>query len=177
MRGNKATPYEGGTRVPAFFRWPGTLEAGVDVRALAGAVDLFPTLAELSGALVPNDPSLDGRTLLPLLQDRNAAWPDRYLFTHLGRWEKGKTDSAKFNQCAVRSQRFRLVNNQQLYDIVNDPGEQRNVIDQHPKKVADMRRAYDEWWAAVQPRLINEEVPFAAENAFATLYREQVTEE
>jgi hypothetical protein len=39
-----------------------------------------------------------------------------------------------------------------------------------------MRRAYDEWWESVQPRLINEDVPFAEENAFATLYREQVGE-
>jgi arylsulfatase len=177
MRGRKGTPYEGGTRVPAFFRWPGGLDAGVDVRALTGAVDLFATFAELSGATIPDDVKLDGRSLVPLLQDRSAAWPDRYLFTHLGRWEKGQAAASKFKQCAVRSQRFRLVNNEDLYDIVNDPGEQRNVIDQHPQVVAKMRRAYDKWWGSVQPRLVNEDVPFAAENAFAMLYREQVTDE
>jgi arylsulfatase A-like enzyme len=176
MRGRKGTPYEGGTRVPAFFRWPGTLEAGVDIHALTGAIDIFPTLAELSGATIHNEP-LDGRSLVPLLQDCNAVWPDRYLFTHLGRWEKGQAAASKFNQCAVRSQRFRLVNNQELYDIVNDPGERLNVIDKHPQVVAAMRQAYDQWWNAVLPRLINEDVPFAAENAFATLYREQVTDE
>jgi arylsulfatase A-like enzyme len=177
MRGKKGTPYEGGTRVPAFFRWPGTLQAGANVGALSGAIDLFPTLAELVGASIPSDVKLDGRSLVPLLQDRNANWSDRYLFTHLGRWDKGQAANSKFKQCAVRSQRFRLVNNQELYDIVNDPGEQRNVIDQHPQVVAAMRSAYDEWWDAVQPALINEDVPFAAENAFATLYREQVTDQ
>lgn len=177
MRGRKGTPYEGGTRVPAFFRWPGTLQAGVDIHALTGAVDVFPTLAELSGATIHNEEPLDGRSLVPLLQDRNAAWPDRYLFTHLGRWEKGQAAASKFSQCAVRSQRFRLVNNQELYDIVNDPGEQQNVIDDHPQVVAAMRGAYNTWWDAVQPRLVNEDVPFASENAFAGLYREQVTDE
>jgi arylsulfatase len=109
-----------------------------------------------------------------LLHDPQAEWPDRFLFTHLGRWERGQTDAAKHRECAVRSQRYRLVNNSELYDIVNDPGETKNIIEQHPKVVADMRKAYDDWWAAVQPRLVNENVPFAAENAFATLYREQV---
>jgi arylsulfatase len=174
MRGRKGTAYEGGTRVPAFFRWPGTVEAGVDVPSLAAAIDLFPTIAEICGAPVPSDVKLEGRSLVPLLQDSNAEWPDRYLFTHLGRWETGKAAEAKYAECAVRSKRFRLVNNRELYDIESDPGEQKNMINNHPEVVAEMRRAYDEWWDSVQPRLINEDVPLADENAFATLYREQV---
>jgi len=174
MRGRKGTAHEGGTRVPAFFRWPGTLKAGTDVRGLTGAIDLFSTFAELSGAKVPESIKLDGRSLIPLLQDQNAPWPDRYLFTHLGRWEKGQAGSSKYRECAVRSQRFRLVNNEELYDILNDPGEKQNVIARHPKIAAEMRRAYDQWWESVQPRLVNEDVEFAEENAFATLYKEQV---
>ncbi len=177
MRGQKGGPHEGGTRVPAFFRWPGTLQAGVDVDALTAAVDLFPTLAELSGTTIPDGVTLDGRSLVPLLRDRNVNWLDRYVFTHVGRWDRGQAAASKFKQCAVRSQRFRLVNNRELYDIVNDPGEQQNVIDEHPQVVADMRRAYDEWWAAMQIGFVNENAPLAAENAFAALYREQVTEE
>jgi arylsulfatase len=175
MRGRKGTAYEGGTRVPAFFRWPGTLPESVDVNALAGAVDLFPTIVELCGATASEDVRLDGRSLVPVLEDRNAAWPDRFLFTHVGRWEKGQAGVSKFKECAVRTQQFRLVNNRELYDIAKDPGEQRNVIDEHPRVVANIRRAYDEWWESVQPRLVNEDVQFAEENAFATLFREQVT--
>src|SRR5918999_1362218 len=52
MRGAKGTPYRGGTRVPAFFRWPGTLQPG-DRKNLAAHVDIFPTLAELAGASIP----------------------------------------------------------------------------------------------------------------------------
>jgi arylsulfatase len=174
MRGKKGTSYEGGTRVPAFFRWRGKLRQGTNVGALTSAIDLFPTFAELCGAAVPEALNLDGRSLVPLLRDPQAAWPDRFLFTHLGRWETGQVAAAKHNICAVRSQRYRLVNNRELYDIANDPGEQINVIDQHPQVVAEMRKAYDDWWDSVQPRLVNEAVPFAAENAFATLYREQV---
>jgi arylsulfatase A-like enzyme len=177
MRGKKGTPHEGGTRVPAFFRWPGMLTAGVDVPALAAHIDILPTLTEICGAKVPPNVQLDGRSLTPLLQNSNAEWPDRYLITHVGRWEQGQVAGAKLTNCAVRSQQFRLVNNHELYDIANDPGERYNVIDQFPEVVAQMRAAYDRWWDEVQPCLVNENVAFAAENAFAALYQEQVADE
>jgi arylsulfatase len=174
MRGRKGTSYEGGTRVPAFFRLPGKIQAGTNISALTSAIDVFPTLAELCSVAVPDTLKLDGRSLLSLLHDPQAEWPDRFLFTHLGRWERGQTNAAKYRECAVRSQRFRLVNNRELYDIVNDPSEQQNVIEQHPRVVAEMRTAYDQWWASIQPRLVNENVPFASENAFATVFRQQI---
>ncbi|MEX2169254.1 MAG: arylsulfatase [Pirellulales bacterium] len=177
MRGQKGTPYEGGTRVPAFFRWPERLDTGVDVPALAAHIDLFPTLIELCGATLPDGLVLDGHSLLPLLENPHAPWPDRFLFTHVGRWEPGKAAEAKYVNCAVRTQRFRLVNNKELYDIAYDPGEQENLIDAHPLEVARMRAAYDQWWGEVQSCLTNENATLAAENAFAEIYRQQVSNE
>jgi arylsulfatase len=175
MRGKKGTPYEGGTRVPAFFCWPGRLKAGINVGALAGAVDFFPTIVQLTDAPVPEDVNIDGRSLIPLLENGNATWPDRYLFTHVGRWDVGQAAASKYRGCAVRSQRLRLVNNCELYDLGSDPGETQNVIDKFSDEVAEMRRAYDAWWESIQPCLVNEDVPLAAENAFAILFRQQVT--
>jgi len=177
MRGKKGSPYEGGTRVPCFLRWKGRIPEGVDVGALAAHVDLFPTLAELCGGQLPTDRKLDGRSLVPLLKNPNARWPDRYLFTHRGRWAKGKAAASKYAACAVRSQRFRLVNNKELYDIAADPGETTNVIDKHPEVVAAMRKAYDRWWAEVLPAMVNEEAPVPKENPFKVLYRRQAASE
>ena len=50
MRGQKGTPYQGGTRVPSFWRWPAAFKGGVDVDALTAHIDIFPTLAEIAGA-------------------------------------------------------------------------------------------------------------------------------
>lgn len=171
MRGTKGTPYEGGTRVPLFLRMPGVLPKGEDIDALTAHVDLFPTLVELTGAELPAEVSLDGRSLLPLLTDPHAEWPERYLMTHLGRWPTGKAADSKFAHCSVRTSRFRLVNNAELYDIAHDPGETTNVIDQHPEVVAQIRAAYDQWWSEVLPAMCNEEVPLASENTFAELFR------
>ncbi len=173
MRAAKGSPYQGGTRVPSFWRWPSVLPSGVDIHRLAAHIDLFPTLAELAGARVPEGVKLDGRSLVPLLKDARAAWPERYLFVHVGRWPQGKAAQSKYDKCAVRTSRFRLVNNVELHDIENDPGETRNVIEQHPQLVAAMRAAYDQWWTEILPALENENVVGPKVNPFKDLYWKQ----
>ena len=173
MRGMKGTPHEGGTRVPAFFRWPGHTPADKEVAQLTAHIDIFPTLAEIANVEIPSDLQLDGRSLKRFFDNPQAEWKDRYLFTHVGRWKKGEIEAAKFHRCAVRSERFRLVNNAELFDIVNDPKQTKNVIDEFPKVVADMRSAYDQWWADVVPQMVNEDVPMAAENPFRVDYLQQ----
>jgi arylsulfatase A-like enzyme len=173
MRAQKATPYEGGTRVPAFWRWPAGFKGGVDCDALAAHVDIFPTFAEIAGAKVPENLSLDGRSLLPLLNSPKADWPDRFLFTHVGRWEKGQVEQAKYQKCAVRNARFHLVNNVELYDLKSDPGETNNVIAAHSDITAEMRTAYDKWWAEILPALENENAVGPPVNPFKELYWKQ----
>jgi len=173
MRGAKGTPYEGGTHVPSFWRWPGHLPEGVDVDRLTAHIDLFPTFAALAGAQIPRNVSLDGRSLLPLLENRDAPWADRYVFVHLGRWAKGEADAAKFTNCAVRNQRFRLVNNRELYDLGADPGETTNVIEQHPQVIAEMRAAYDAWWQEARAGMVNEDVVGPKMNPFKERYWKQ----
>ncbi len=173
MRGSKGGPYQGGTRVPAFFRWMGTLPTGVDIDKLAAHIDLFPTFAELAGAKIPSGVKLDGRSLVPLLQNANSDWPDRYIFVHQGRWDKGMAAQSKYKNCAVRNSRFRFVNNKELYDIKNDPGEKTNVIAQHPDVVKKMRLAYDQWWDEVLPAMENEDAVGPKVNPFKERYWKQ----
>ena len=173
MRGRKGSPYQGGTRAPCFWRWPGKLAAGVDVRQLTAHVDVLPTFAALAGVELPESLPIDGRNLSPLLLNSEAPWSDRYLFVHVGRWSKGEAENAKYANCAVRNGRFRLVNNQELYDLESDPGELTNAIDQHPQVVADMRQAYDVWWSEVRPGMVNEDADGPLINPFKALYWRQ----
>lgn len=173
MRAQKGTPYEGGTRVPAFWRWPAGFSGGRDCPALTAHLDIFPTLAQITGAKVPESIQLDGRSLVPLLQNPQAVWPDRFLFTHVGRWEKGKAAESQFADCAVRNPRFQLVNNQELYELKTDPGEAQNVIAAHPKVVAQMRAAYAQWWKEILPALENENATGPAVNPFKAAYWKQ----
>ncbi|MEQ8790985.1 MAG: arylsulfatase [Pirellulaceae bacterium] len=171
----KGSPFEGGTHVPAFWRWKGKLGEGVDIPALTAHIDLLQTCCDLAGAEIPSDiQQIDGRTLLPLLENPKAAWPDRNLFVHVGRWAKGADpNGSKFKSCAVRSQRWRLVNNRELYDIAADPFEANNVADDHPEVVADLRKAYDAWWENTVPLMVNEDAPYAPRQPQAVRYEQQ----
>ncbi len=110
MRGCKGTSWFGGTRAMSFWRWPNVLQPGT-VDELTGHVDILPTLTELAGIKV--DPQqqekLDGISLVPLLKSSKAAWPDRKLFTHMGRWPDRTAKDHKYSQCAVRWQQYQLV--------------------------------------------------------------------
>ena len=161
MKGGKGTPYQGGTRAPCFFRWPaGGIKGGTETDALSAHLDIFPTLAEITGAKLSDEvkKQVEGRSLLPVLKDAKAEWVDRMLVHHVGRWAKGKAEDAKFAKCSIQNSRFTLVNNAELYDLKADPGETTNVIADHPDVVAKLRAAYDQWWKDVQPMLVNEAV-------------------
>jgi arylsulfatase A-like enzyme len=175
MRGYKGSIFEGGTRVPAFWRWKGKLTPATEIHQIAAHIDVMPTLLALAGQTDLQQFDFDGISLLPLLSGQANVEPDRYLFFHQGRWEKGADpELSKFKNCAVRNQRFRFCNNQTLYDITNDPGETKNVADQHPDVVKQMRSAYEKWWNAMQPCLVNENAPNSTIRPYHVLYQKQL---
>ena len=129
----------------------GFVEMGSDQEAQAA-------IAALNGQQV------EGRSLVPLMVDPKVEWPERILFTHVGRWPKGaKPADYKYAHCSVRSPRWHLVCDSrdgskkwQLFDVKADPGEKTDVADKHPAVVKELDTAYDMWWASVQPQLVNE---------------------
>lgn len=176
MNGGKGSTYQGGTRSPAFFRWPaGGIPAGAECDALSAHLDLFPTLAEITGATLSPEvkQQVEGHSLLPLLKNPKAEWADRMLVHHVGRWKAGKTEESKYTKCAIQNSRFTLVNNKELYDLKADPGEQTNVIAEHPEVVQQLRAAYDQWWNDVQPFMVNENVVGPKINPLKEIYWKQ----
>lgn len=161
MKGGKGTVFQGGIRVPTFFRWPaGGIPAGAECDALSAHLDIFPTFAEITGAALSDEvkKQVEGRSLLPVLKNPKAEWADRTLVHHVGRWARGTAAEAKYANSAIRNSRFKLLNNSELYDLKADPAEQTNVIGKHPDEAAKLRAAYDQWWTDVQPLLVNENV-------------------
>lgn len=154
LRGTKASPYQGGVRVPCFIRWPaGNLMGGRSIETLASMIDLFPTLADL--AKIPLSPTMpiDGRSLAGLLQGGISIedWTDRYIVTHVGRWPNGEAEAYKYLGSSIRNERFSLVEGQALYDLHDDPGEQNNVASQYPEVFQAHKAQYEQWWDAVRP--------------------------
>jgi arylsulfatase A-like enzyme len=181
MKGGKGTPYHGGTRAASFWRWPGRIRPGAAAQ-LTAHLDFFPTLAEIAGAKVAVEVStrLDGRSLVPVLYDPQAPWPDRFLFTHFGRWPAGQAAGSKHHLCSVRHQHYQLVSaandgrkQWELYDLVRDPGQKRNIVAEHPDVCRKLESAYDQWWGEVLPGMENEEVIGPKVNPFKELFWKQ----
>jgi arylsulfatase len=160
LHGHKGTAWQGGTRAASFWRWPGSLSPA-DVASLTAHIDLFPTFAEIAGAKISDEvrTQVQGRSLVPLLQNPKAEWPERVLVTHVGRWEKG-TPPKKFGECSIRNARFSLVrvgSGWQLFDLKSDPGESTDVSASHADVVQELSAAYDKWWDEITPDLVNED--------------------
>ena len=182
MRGQKGTAWLGGTRAASFWRWPATFQPA-DVNALAAHIDLFPTIAEIAGVKLSENltKQVEGRSLMPLLRNPQSDWPDRTLFTHLGRWPKGTDPTEyKYRQCSVLTPRWHLVcvatdgtKQWQLFDLSVDPGEKSDVSSANPTIVMQLDLAYDNWWNSILPQLVNESAVGPAINPFKELYNEQ----
>jgi len=148
MRGTKGSEYDGGHRVPCFIRWPGGgIKAGKDIDRLTAHIDMLPTLGELCGLDMPKNP-LDGASIATLLKGDGTNWPDRTLVTDSQRVE----NPVKWRKSAVMTDRWRLVNGKELYDMPRDPGQKNDVADANPQVVKKLTAAYDKWWDSVSKR-------------------------
>ena len=148
MRGKKGSTDEGGVRSPCFARWPGHIKPGTKIPQIAGAIDLLPTLAEMAGIQIVGDKPLDGVSVKPLLLGAARDWPDRMIFSH---WR---------GRVSVRTQRYRLDAKEKLYDMVADPGQNRDVAKDHPDVTRRLSRAAKEWRAELLPGLGKGKRPF-----------------
>lgn len=160
LRGRKSMVYEGGIRALSFWQWPDRWREPRREPRIAAHIDVAPTLLAAAGAQ-PREPAFDGANLLPLL-DGGAGPPERRLFFQCHR---GLTPTL-YRNAAVVTQRYKLVMNPltfsgeaqdigallppALYDVAEDPGEQRNVAAAQPRIVADLASAYEAWFADVR---------------------------
>jgi arylsulfatase A-like enzyme len=155
MRGAKGSHYEGGHRVFCFIRHPaGGIGGGREVRQLTAHIDLMPTLLEMCGIKPPANLVLDGKSLVPLLKGRTNQWPDRTLIVHNQR----VLAPIKWKETSVMTERWRFINNSELYNMNADPGQLRNVAAEHPEVAQQLRAEYERWWADVSSRF-SETIP------------------
>ena len=148
MRGKKGSEYDGGHRVPFFIHWPkGGFDQPHDVETLTAHVDVLPTLLDVCGLKSPANIKFDGMSIKSLLDESADTWPARMLITDSQRVK----DPIKWRKSAVMSDRWRLINGKELYDMDADPGQKKDVASGHPKVVEEMTEFYDAWWAELQP--------------------------
>ena len=159
LRGVKGTTWEGGMRVPFVARWPGRLPGGHVRGGVSVMTDLFTTLIELAGGEIPSDREIDGKNIMAMLEG-SADSPHSELYYYFRK-----------RIFAVRSGEWKLhlfkrvvgpggrpgdpirLKNPELYNLLRDPAESRNVAALHPEIVERLSGLGRSFHATVKPVL------------------------
>ncbi len=152
LRGQKATLFEGGIRVPFIVRWPGHIPAGqVNNTSVMCTVDLFPSLCAITGTALPKATyKLDGENMSSTILGKDQKLRKKSLF-----WEFGKNLSIKQRlgspYVAMRKGDWKLLidgdgNNAQLYNLSSDPNETINLVDREKKMTKKMSAEALAWF-------------------------------
>jgi arylsulfatase A-like enzyme len=157
-RGGKGGAYEGGMCVPCIAWAPGMVPQGAVCNELTSAMDLLPTLAALGGGQTPDDRTIDGHDISPLLRgEPGAKSPWKHFFYYFGselhavrsgRWKLRAKNMLKNENIYNGKWRDTAVGEtaipEALYDLSRDPAEQKSVLADHPKIAARLRRYLEE---------------------------------
>lgn len=121
--------YDHSLRVPMIVRWPSVVKAGMVVEDTASSLDVFPTIAAMAGVKLPFDLPIDGRSLVPLLKGESSADWNQDLYA-----EYQMVNYANADLHCYRTPEYKLIQDSrnsgrdEFYDLVNDPNESRNLI-------------------------------------------------
>ena len=138
---HKGLGYDEFHQVFCMMRYPPlTGDVGRESNALSGMVDVFPTVMDLCGVATPR--RLDGRSLRPLLAGKRTWTDERRLIVQCPRGRARE----KWKNASVKSQRWRLVEGRLLFDMLQDPDQNDNVIDSYPLVAASLRQTYEAFW-------------------------------
>lgn len=163
LRLGKGSCYEGGVRVPMIVRWPARVPAGQTTDVPVHVIDLLPTFLELASAESPKGHTVDGESLVALLEDgEDPSLADRPIFQYYPfydlRW--GLTPSATVRQGDLKLIEFfgdrvdgqgRYVpgHRLELYDLAEDLSESINLAESRPEDVKRLHDTLHGWMGEV----------------------------
>ena len=170
---SKQSANEGGTRQPLMFSWKGVIKPGDRKEQLGSSIDIVPTALAAAGGEIPA--GLPGLNLLPVLtsgeptprQDvfgetfshdvANIDDPEEsllYRWVIEGRWKLLLTYDGKLDRYA--SSHPRKEKRPQLFDLLADPHEDRNLAKDHPEIVARLAARLQDWWPVTKRQVLTQ---------------------
>ena len=129
LRGRKRSLHDGGVRVPAFAVWPGVVQANTRSDAILTTLDYFPTIQRIVDYTMPDDRPIDGEDIRSILTGKTDKRTKAIAFRYAGGTSALVKDGYKL-----------LLPKEELYDLSQDRGEQRNLASSMPQQAKQMRQ-------------------------------------
>ncbi len=140
-RGDRPNLYDNSLRVPAIVWWPGKIKPGTILPQTITHLDWYPTLLAMTGQAAPRDKGIRGRNFLPLLMGESPEW-NNDLFAQYSMRGAGDMRTYRTPQWKLIRD-FKHVIQDELYDLSNDPGETRNLIESSDPAIQKQRQILD----------------------------------
>lgn len=161
LRGGKGTLYEGGIRVPFIVRWPGMIPAGSTSDVPVAHVDMYPTLAELTGAKPHAGTELDGVSFASVLKNPRAMLRREAIYWHFPGYLESYVHTQGFRTTpvgAIHMGDYKLLEffengKTELYNLREDISEKRDLSRQMPERVTEMKSKLAAWRARVHAEM------------------------
>ncbi|MDF1826375.1 MAG: sulfatase [Verrucomicrobiales bacterium] len=153
LRGEKGQLYEGGIRVPLIVKYPPLVKAGTESSALSISYDFYPTFAELGGAALPDNQTIDGVSLVPTLTDSEIEPERSAIHFHYPHYHHHRPAAA------IREGDWKLIQyldntgEAELYFLPDDIGESNDLSKEKAGRVADLKKKLRNWQHEVIARM------------------------
>ena len=144
---DKRQMYEPSMRVPLLAFCPNLIKRGMKIDKMVQNIDIAPTILEAAGLETPK--TMDGRSMLSLLEGKQATWRDAVYYEYYWEWNFPQTPTVH----GIRTDKYKYMHYygiwdiDELYDISNDPDEKLNLIDspEHQEVVKDLKNRVFQW--------------------------------
>jgi arylsulfatase A-like enzyme len=154
LRGHKGELWEGGIRVPGIIEWPARIKQPAISDIPVVTSDFYPTIIEILGLTVPQQPQpIDGISLLPLFDGKMKERPKPFGFWHHG--NAGSSDTFNHGYLAWQNNQYKLHMRGpepkiELYDLIADISETKNLAADKPEVVKKMTAELEAWKQSVR---------------------------
>jgi len=150
---DKRFAYDVSMQTPLLIKWPGHIKPKSLSNAMVQNIDFAPTILDITGVPIPS--WMHGISFKPILEGKQKNLLRKYLYYHYYEYVK---DHTVIPHLAVRSEKYKLiyfytVNEWELYDLQNDPAEQKNrfhssayqaIVNSLKKELINLRNLYDD---------------------------------
>jgi uncharacterized sulfatase len=137
--------YDTSIQVPTAIRWPGVIEPGTVIEETTTNLDWFPTICAMTGIEIPDEATIRGKDLSPLLKGEDVEnWANAFY------GEYSTLHQSQTHMRCWRTNEYKLVRDfwnperDEFYDLVNDPGETTNLVDTDEAGMKQVIAEFDE---------------------------------